>query len=364
MMSGANDYGRELVQGLGQLCSLTVVTVDDSPLRGSENVDIYPVFPAFGSAVSRRAKLVQTIVAFCQLLKLVWDHRRDAVHVQFFRFGLIDILFYLACIPWVRCFVYTAHNVLPHEERWWHKTVYKRWYRCVDRLHVLSSNAQQAISKLSGRSPSRIEVVPHGNYETLYSNTLQVPIPDLRDYGIPSGNRVALFFGLIRDYKGVDNLIAAAKLVPGAVGLTVVVAGSGAPELLRSYRSEAALLLESGRMVIIDRRLSDQELASLLRLADFTVFPYRNIYQSGALMLALTFGRPVLAADLPGFREYVDDNIGVICDCRSPEKLATALTLLCESGEMRRRLGAAARAAALEKYDWALISRALQTLYV
>lgn len=364
MMSGSNDYGRELVTGLAPLCELTVVTVDNSPVATMQDVRCLAVFPEFGGKAPKLQKLRQTISAFITLTRELWRHRKGTVHVQFFRFQLLDMLLYAAMLPWLRCLVYTAHNALPHEAQAWHKRVYKAWYRHVTQVQVLSTYARDRVIEFAGLPSAKVHVVPHGNYASLLERSTDAPTPTLQDYGVPAGHKVALFFGLMRQYKGVDILIEAAAHIPVHTPLTIVVAGAGDREVFDQYAELAKKLGVTSRFVFKNDFLTDDELAGLLRLSDFTVFPYRHIYQSGALMLAMTFGKAMVASDLAGFREYVEGNVqALLFDTGDAVSLGQTLVRITDDAELCSRLGKQAALTASTKFGWNSIAQQLVRIY-
>lgn len=364
MMSGSNDYGRELVASLAPRCNLTVVTVDNSPAAEMLGLRCLALFPAFGGPGGKFFKLRKSLYAFGVLARELWRHRRETVHVQFFRFQLLDMLLYLIMSPWLRCLVYTAHNALPHESHAWHLWAYKVWYRSVTHVQVLSAYARDRVIEFAGLDGTRVWVVPHGNYASLRARTEECSTPSLKDYGVPVGHRVGLFFGLVREYKGVDSLINAAQHLSPNLPLTIVVAGGGAPALFEKYVEQAKCLGVADRFVFRQGYLPDNELAGLLRMCDFTVFPYKHIYQSGALMLSTTFAKPVVASDLAGFREYVNhEQEALLYKNGDAVALAKTLERITINDNLRAQLGSAAEQAAKTRYDWNVIAGQLLDIY-
>lgn len=365
MMSGANDYGRELAFALSEFAKLTVVTVSNTPLVSGKNLLVLPIFPAFGSVGgSRWGKIGRTVMAYGRLIRELYLHRADVVHVQFFRFQWLDMLVYAMLRPLLKTLVFTAHNALPHEHSWWHLSAYRWWYRTVDRVHVLSNYARLRILGFAKLAPEHVAVVPHGNYALLERQTTGCQVPTNDSLGIPSNHLIGLIFGLVRDYKGVDRLIDAAALLPDGMPVTFVVAGGGDDKLMASYKADVAARGLEDRVKFIARYLPDDELAGLLRACDFALFPYRHIYQSGALMLALTFGCAIVASDIDGFREYVDaDENAILCDTADPNAFSAAISRMVSDQDLRERLALSAKKISVERYGWGVIAADLIDFY-
>lgn len=130
-----------------------------------------------------------------------------------------------------------------------------------------------------------------------------------KDYGpIPSTLREdtkihLLFFGSIRDYKRLDWLIKAAKKVDTSK-LRFVIAGNASPDDERKY------LEMIGNDDSFDVHLgfvSNEDIPKYFADTDFLVLPYRSATQSGPSMIAINYGVPIIASDVPAFKELITD---------------------------------------------------------
>lgn len=364
-LSGGNAYGVELVRALARDVRLTVVTVEDSKLEPGDCERLLRVLPRFGGGGARVVKLVRELRGALRLAWELWRHRRDAVHVQTFRFTWLEAPLYFLLRPCLRRLVVTAHNALPHEPRDWHAGFYTRWYRLADRVHVLSTHTRDRLVAELAVAPEKILLTPHGNYEGFVSDhPANAGAACRSSFDVPQDARVVLFFGLIRPYKGVARLLEAFELLAKAEDLFLVIAGSAEPALARELEAAIARSEARERIRLRARFSTDPELAALLRMADVVVLPYEHVYQSGALLLAMSFGKAIVASDIPGLREYVEDGVeAVLCDTSKPARLAREILALAREDERRFALGAAAREASLESYAWEGIARQIAGLY-
>jgi glycosyltransferase involved in cell wall biosynthesis len=164
--------------------------------------------------------------------------------------------------------------------------------------------------------------------------------------------------GILRPYKGADVLVqawpAVRALVPDA---TLVIAG-------RAMMDVAALGAPGPRVDILDRFLSDAELAALLRRAQVVVLPYRRIDSSGVLFAALAFGRALVLSDVGSFRELHDEHgIGVLVPPDDAVELAAAVAGVLEDAAGRAQLEAASERAAAGPFSWQLVARRHEEVY-
>lgn len=178
--------------------------------------------------------------------------------------------------------VRTLHNVTAHESgsRW--ENFLLSWCERRTRYWILL-NPDTALPR---PGPSR--VIPHGHYRDWYPAA-----------GGPAVPGRLLHFGLIRPYKGLDVLLQAFRQIPDPTASLRVVGRPMTPQLRE-------LVEDSCRD---DRRVSahldyvdDAELAAEIGQAQLVVLPYRELYNSGALLLALSLARPALVPDGPTTR--------------------------------------------------------------
>jgi glycosyltransferase involved in cell wall biosynthesis len=344
---------------------LTVVTVDDTRLTPVDGARLLPVLPGYGGGKGKLRKLARELLGVLRLGFELWRHRRDAVHVQSFRVTALEAPVYFALRPFLRRLVVTAHNAVPHEPRRWHRGFFLRWYRLADRIHVLSSHTRDQLAREFAVAPEKLLLAPHGNYEGFVSDHPTSAAAACRSsFEIPQDARVVLFFGLIRPYKGVERLLEAFELLAKAEDLHLVIAGAAEPGLARALAAAIERSEAKTRIHLRPRFSTDAELAALLRMADVVVFPHTHVYQSGALLLAMSFGKAIIASDIPGLREYLDDGVeGVLCDTSKPPRLAREILALAREDGRRQALGAAAREVALESYAWDGIAQQIAGMY-
>jgi glycosyltransferase involved in cell wall biosynthesis len=131
--------------------------------------------------------------------------------------------------------------------------------------------------------------------------------------GLAAEPQYTLFFGLIRDYKGLDMLLRAwAKWMPE--GRKLLIAG----EFYTSRESYLALIDELGlkdRVVLHDRFIADDDVRYYFSAADCLVLPYRSATQSGVTQIAYNFSVPMLVTNVGGLPEIVPDGrVGMVCE--------------------------------------------------
>lgn len=206
---------------------------------------------------------------------------------------------FLAMIDSVRLrggkIVWTLHNLKAHDalhpelEQWF----YRRFLKRVDGVISLSrTGLEMAREKFRPLRSVPAAVIPHGHYREQYPPS----DADARAaLDLPANARVLLFFGEVRDYKNVDALVRAFRGVKTPNARLLI---AGRPTNAAIADTIAAEAAQDARVRLDLKFIANDEVARCFAAADLVVLPYRQILNSGAALLALSFNRPVLVPDL------------------------------------------------------------------
>jgi glycosyltransferase involved in cell wall biosynthesis len=202
---------------------------------------------------------------------------------------------------------------MEHESSIWKEKLTRKVLSKGDSFLVTNRKDADKLSTLV--PPSHIAVHP-------------IPLPGMFPPAKPDVEKRAglelLFFGLVRPYKGLDVLIDAMHLLKDE-DIFLTVAGEwwqdSAPLRSRIFHKDLA-----GKIEVIDRYLTDDETAGYFSRADVVVLPYRSATGTGVIPLAYHYGKPVIAADVGGLREVVEDGVsGRMVRPGDPSALASVI---------------------------------------
>lgn len=255
--------------------------------------------------------------------------------------------------------VWTVHNTYEHDrsDREAETAFRTRLAALADIVHVHSAQDPGILNRYYPVAAGKCVVAPHGNYIGIYPNTRSRS--QCREaLGIPSGDTVFLFFGMIRPYKGLEELLEAfAPLAQQHPGALLLVVG-----MVFQWPQGAAALARTPhpRIRVIEGFVPGARIQDYMNAADFVVLPYKDILTSGGALLALSFARPVIAPRIGALQSLIDDGSdGLLYDPSAPENLRHALTrALSLTQETRSRMDDAARRKA-SLYPWEKSSRIL-----
>jgi glycosyltransferase involved in cell wall biosynthesis len=220
-----------------------------------------------------------------------------------------------------------------------------------------------------GVDTSAVTVIPFGINNSVPITTLTRAEARER-LGIEPKAKVILFFGSLRPYKGLDTLVSSFQNIASQDhDYTLVIAGEPRKEC-EEYLARILTQIEShsSRKQIITRfqYVPDCETELYFKTADLVALPYVQIFQSGVLFLAFSFGVPVVASDIGSFREdVIEGRNGFLYHPTDPDGLAAAIQryfkskLYMEIDKHRNDI----RDRAQESHSWELIGRMTRGVY-
>lgn len=210
-------------------------------------------------------------------------------------------------------------NVIPHEHHFFDRPLTSYYINGHDGFVVLCNAVRDDLLRL--KPDARHIVSPH----PIYSNFGEkVPREQAcRTLGIDPGKKTLLFFGLIREYKGLDILLEAFATLDDSFQLVIAGEPYGSIE---KYARLIEVSPNRSRIHLFDRFISDSEVAPFFCAADLCVLPYRSATQSGISSIAYHFDLPMVTTSVGGLKEMIGDSgTGIVTDSISPAAVRAAV---------------------------------------
>ena len=201
-----------------------------------------------------------------------------------------------------------------------------RLFRMADQYVVHSEFDRDLIVGRFGLPAAAFHVVPHASYDTYADSSDQV------QREAPDGVLNLLYFGIIRPFKGVEDLVRAFEVIPedqaDRFWLTVV------GETWEGHTLPTELIAASprtDRITLVNRYVQDDEVDAFFGGADVVVLPYHRSSMSGPLQVAMNYGLPVVVTAVGGLVEAATDYGGaVFVEPRDPESLREGILRAAE----------------------------------
>lgn len=172
-----------------------------------------------------------------------------------------------------------------------------------------SESDKKLICEAYSMAPSSVTVIPHGNYDHYGAAFRKEDAKAILKIDEP---HVFLYFGLIREYKGVPCLIEAFERMPAAERerARLLLVGEVWEHKEELYKQIAASPARD-RITLVDRYVPDGEVAKYFSAADVVVLPYTRASQSGVAHIAISYGKPLIVSRVGGLAESMADYAGV-----------------------------------------------------
>jgi glycosyltransferase involved in cell wall biosynthesis len=208
--------------------------------------------------------------------------------------------------------IWTVHNLVSHEsvDRLAEIEINKRFAKLCDYILVHDRQTAAAVEELYEVPKERIIVCPHGTYRGYYPDTVK-SVEARKKLGIREDEFVFLFLGLIRKYKGLENLLEIfGRLSEKYRNIRLIIAGRVFEDELADKIREEVLL--NRQLSFVPRFIPDEEIQNFFAASQITVLPFSKISTSGSAILSLSFGKPVIVPNEGGMHELVTKETGFI----------------------------------------------------
>ena len=226
--------------------------------------------------------------------------------------------------------LFICHNVFEHEPSFFKSAISKLALSHGDMYLTHSEwDRTNLLSWLGKFRETQVKACVHPLYQPFSVGRLNKEEARAR-LGIKE-ERVLLFFGFIREYKGLEYLLRSIPLLLRELPIHLVIAGEvwGDPtpytELIRSLGIDS-------HVSFFNQYVPNEEVSVLFDAADLVVIPYVSATQSGVVQLAFAFDKPVVVGNVGGLPEAVEDGrTGYLISPRSSEAIAQAVTNFYQS---------------------------------
>jgi glycosyltransferase involved in cell wall biosynthesis len=222
-----------------------------------------------------------------------------------------------------------ADNVIPHEHRPGDRSFTRYFLKSCDAFITMSEKVMADLRLFQKDNPGK--VVQHPLYDNFGSPVSKGEAREKLD--LPIDEKIILFFGFIRHYKGLDILLRAmADERIKKAGIKLLIAGEFYEDK-RQYLELVDQLRLKEQLILKTDFIPDSAVRNYLCAADAVIQPYRNATQSGVTPLAYHFEKPMVVTDVGGLASLVPhEKVGLVAE-PNPKSIADAILRLYQLGE-------------------------------
>ncbi|MCB0020222.1 MAG: glycosyltransferase family 4 protein [Anaerolineales bacterium] len=327
--------------------------------------------PAFRQIYGPQPKWRRGLRYLAGLGRIGWQafrRRPDTVHFHFNQIPMLDRLLFHWLKLWGISVAISVHDILPFAEG---ETAadttqaFQQLYRAADQLIAHSIYGREQLVQLVPDRAAHCHAVPQGHYLDLADRNQLTRAAARTCLGLPQARPIVLIFGTLKPNKRLDIAFAALEQLAAMLATPplFLVAGVAREYDVASARQwlEARGLADCVRWE--DRYIQPDEVPAFYQAADVLLLPYAWIYQSATLVMAQSYGCPVVATDVGSNGEYVRDGLTGRLTPLTADAIANTLADLLNQPEKATQMATAAKRHLRENLGWVEIARQCLAIY-
>jgi len=212
-------------------------------------------------------------------------------------------------------------NIIPHENFVGAKFLTKFYLKYIDGFIVQSETVKNELkalktnAKIVKRFHPIYDIYGHKKNKEESKKALQI-----------ESKHIILFFGIIREYKGLDILIESINILKNQLDDFHLLIVGECYENINKYLSLIKKYDLDHLVTVINKYIPDKEISKYFSCSDVVVLPYKTASQSGVIQIAYNFDIPIVTTDVGGLSEYVNNgSTGILIEANNPENLSQVL---------------------------------------
>ena len=260
--------------------------------------------------------------------------------------------------------VYTIHDVVSFENARSSDRLSNWIYKRANKIITHNKFSKEIFRGHYKNINTEIDIIPHGNYVPF----LKIKNDKIlsRNYlRIPQEKKVLLFFGMIKKVKGLDVLLQSfSKVIDVNSDIILLIAGKPWQHDFSYYQQIIDKNNLTEHIILHPKFIPHDDVEHYYSASDLVVLPYTKIYQSGVLMMALSYGSPALVSDLPPIKEIISDNVnGFLFKSADVNDLAEKLIIILSDKQNLERVRENGKTLINTKFSWDMIGSLTKKAY-
>ena len=350
--SGMNHYDTFLCTSLNKLGVTTHIYSNFNV--NSETIVSQPYFGTFF-----KNKFSQTFNFIKGMFKSCMDCRRNnitTVIIHVFSTHNMALMTYAISKLFRLKTITISHDVFSftdQDNKWYHHLIYNRWS---DRIVVHNSySLDHLLPQIESKMHSKASVLKHGSFVDL-PNHLISRKSARKALNLDEQRQYILFFGRLKPTKRLDVMLRAMPTIDSSIHL--IIAGHPGKDDFNKYQSIIDELDLSNRLVLDIDYISEEKRELYFKAADCLALPYELIFQSGVLLMSMSYGLPVVASQIPSFEEVIEDGKNALLfEKGNADDLANKLNALMNNKDLMNEIPQSAISHMKENYCWDSIAK-------
>ena len=237
-------------------------------------------------------------------------------------------------------------------------------YKMCNKIIIHSHEGKDRLVEIYNIDPEKVVVMAHGDYKFFLPEKLLKKKEAKKKIGVPINSKTILFFGAIRRNKGLDDLLMALVKIKYKIPKSLLLIVG---EPCEDYSKYSKIIDQYNLRDMIFERLTyipNKDVADYFFASDVVVLPYKEITQSGVLQIAYAFEKPVVATDIGGFSEAIENGRnGFLVNAGDHETFAEKTIEILSDEQKMTAMGRHSGYLSNNKYSWNTIAKKTNEVY-
>lgn len=303
------EYLNGLIHGISVYVDLTVYTNHGFKLENSAQCDVIRGFFKKSDYMKKGknrtiVRGIEYVKSYIEIVKILKKTKYDIVHINWLLFYRVDIFFLNLIKKKCSKIIYTAHNVLPHNNSERYINQLEKIYKIVDGIIVHGNNVKDEFKKHFPNYVNKIYIQHHGaNIKSKISYD-EYKIDEVLRNRVSNSKRIYICFGKIFYNKGIDRIL---KIWLMKQPDSMLIVAGGISESYGELKEIIQKAKKEKNIIVLDQFVEDNTLNYLITKSNIIVLPYRHASMSGVVFTAADFAKTVLYTDVGALSEYLLD---------------------------------------------------------
>lgn len=361
---GMDYYNNSLCDALeGEGVSTFLYTFDQGVYTFNHR---FTLLRYFNRVYKQKNKAQKGFFFFLSLMTSFSDILRrkiSIVHYHFFDLYYKQLIMVLIAKVLNRSIVITVHDIESFAGRTNNTYIEKLILNIATKLVVHNRVSYQELVTKHPSVASKTDIISAGNFISRISSYSKSEA--LTELKLEKDVKYLLFFGQIKKVKGLDLLLRSfSELLKRNDNVKLIIAGRPYKSTFKEYDELIETLRISNNIKQLIHYIDDRTMQLLLSASEAVVLPYKKIYQSGVAFMAMSAAKCVVASNLDGLNDVIDDNVnGKLFRPEDTNDLTRCLEEILQDESLRNRLGKLAREKMISNYAWINSARSLKNVY-
>jgi len=332
------------------------VSLYTNSITPNPNIQSVNFYQFFGNLFSSKFLFVRALKYVFGLVLSIFHARFSGAKIFHFHIFENNIVILLKIILVKLLFgkvVITIHDVISFAKSEKNVFLNNQIYSRVDLIFTHNTFSKKEVLKISPQIDEKILIVPHGNYLPFIN--VHNDKAKARDFlAIDRDKKVLLFFGLIKKVKGLDLLLNAfGEIIKKHPDTILLIAGKTWKNNFTYYQQIIDKNNLAQNIILHNNFIPHNDVKYYYSAADLVVLPYKKIYQSGVLMMTLSYQKIALVSDLSPLTEIIEDKVnGFIFKSEDRDALINKIDDIFSEKYDMQNISSQAKVMIKNEFDW------------